>query len=87
MGKKVLQLKGLKEILNAEHEILNKHKVSKSQCSKPDLLEFRVLDLGFVSDFDIRISDFSMRLLGSGYAGLGIFAHQESAWFTVPFLL
>src|SRR4030042_6633728 len=41
------------------------------QCSKPDLFEFGVLHLGFVSDFDIRISDFSLHSSGSGYSGLG----------------
>ena len=37
------------------------------------LFEFGILDLEFVSDFDIRISDFSTHLLGSGFAGLGYF--------------
>jgi hypothetical protein len=36
--------------------------------------KFGHLDFEFVSDFDIRISDFlnSKFLLGSGYAGLGL---------------
>jgi len=37
---------------------LNKHKGSKPQFFKQDLFEFRILDLGFVSDLDIGISDF-----------------------------
>ncbi len=34
------------------------------------LFKFGILDLGFVSGFDIQISDFSMHLLGVAYAGL-----------------
>jgi hypothetical protein len=52
----------LKEILNSRHEILKKHKVSKSQCSKPDLFEFGILDLGFVSDFGFFNTPFGFRL-------------------------
>jgi hypothetical protein len=46
--------------------------MTEEQNSKLFVWEFGILNLGFVSDFDIRICGLAIILFGSGYAGLGI---------------
>jgi hypothetical protein len=46
------------EILNPKFEIRNKFKFSKSKTQNATCLEFGILNLDIVSNFDIRISDF-----------------------------
>jgi len=46
------------KIRNPKHETRNKHESSKYEFSKQESIESSNINFGFVSDFDIRISDF-----------------------------